>query len=255
MLLNKILGLRQIISGCAFGLGAIAVIGLQFNRYQKVSEAIDNPDHLQQEQDTLAVLKLRKMAPNFGFNNLIADLTYLEFIQYFGNKSARQVTGYSLAPDYFQIIADQDPQFTDAYLTLSTANSVYAGKPQVTVYFMNQILNADSFPTKNSHLMWTVKAIDESIFLGDLPAAKHSYEKAADSVLQQDISSRNQQYDLDTLKSASIIRQKAEFLATKPNPTQTQIFAWQSVLPNVVKESEKQEIRDRIKSLEAKLAE
>ncbi len=255
MLFERSVGLRKLISSWSFGLGAIAVMGLQFIRYQKVAETIENPDYLQQEQEILSALKLRNTAPNFGFKNLIADLTYLEFIQYYGDKSARKATGYSLSPEYFELIANHDPQFTQAYLTLSTANSVYAGKPDQTVNLMNQVLNAESLPSKNSHLMWTLKAMDESIFLGDIPAAKESYEQAADLVLKQDNARFNQQYDLATLKSAQVIRQKAQFLATKPDPTKTQINAWQSVLPNVVKQSEKQEIRDRIKSLEAKLAE
>lgn len=253
MLFDRSVSLQKLISSWSFGLGAIAVIGLQFIRYQKVAEQIENPDYLAQEQETSLALELRNKAPKFGFNNLVADLTYLEFIQYFGDKSARKVTGYSLAPEYFELIANHDPQFTQAYLTLSTATSVYAGKPEETVDFMNQILSLHTVPIEGSHLMWTFKAMDESIFLGDIPAAQESYEQAAESVLQQESISLSQQYDLATLESAKIIRDKAKFLATKPDPTQTQIFAWQSVLPNVVKESEKQEIRDRIKSLEAKL--
>lgn len=253
MLFVKSVGLRKIISLSALGLAAIAVIGLQSNRYRKVAAQIENPDYLAQEQETLAALKLRQKIPSLGFNNLIADFTYLEFIQYFGNKSARKTTGYSLSPDYFQVIANQDPQFTQAYLTLSTANSVYAGKPEDTVRFMNQILSVNSSPRQDSHLIWVFKAMDESVFLGDTSAARVSYEQAAESVLQQENASVSQQYDLATLKSAQIIRQKAKFLATNPNPTQTQIFAWKSVLPNVVKESERAEIRDRIKSLETKL--
>ena len=38
-----------------------------------------------------------KNLPSFGFDNLIADWTFLKFLQYFGDDEARDVTGYDLA--------------------------------------------------------------------------------------------------------------------------------------------------------------
>lgn len=241
----KSIKLQQFIYLFTFIFSAIAIIVLQSDRYEKVKTQIENPDYLQQEKESLAALNLRKLTPSFGFNNLMADSIYLQFVQYFGDETARKATGYSLVPQYFTAIAQRDPQFTAAYLTLATANSMYAGKAEETVSLIDRVLQTSPAETKNSHLLWTVKAIDETIFLGDINAAKHSYLIAAQLASQQ-----NSEPVLDVV---SYNRQRAEFLATEPDTTEAQIIAWKSVLPNVIKEHERQVIRDRIKALEAKL--
>lgn len=241
----KSIKLQQFIYLFTFTLSAIAIISLQSDRYQKVKTRVENPDYLQQEKETLAALNLRRLTPSFGFDNLMADSIYLQFVQYFGDETARKATGYSLVPQYFKAIGDRDPQFTAAYLTLATANSMYAGKADKTVSLIDRVLQTSPAETNNSHLLWTVKAIDETLFLGDVDAAKHSYLTAAYLARQQDS-------DL-VIDVVSYNRQRAEFLATKPDTTEAQIIAWKSVLPNVVKEHERQVIRDRISVLEAKL--
>lgn len=243
MWFKQSVNLQQITYAFTFMLIAIATIILQSDRYKKVTEQIENPDYIQQEQQALTALNLRKIIPSFGFNNLIADSIYLEFVQYFGEETARKATGYSLVPEYFTVIADRDPQFIEAHLTLSTANSMYAGKAEQTVELMNQILQTSSEQTQNLYLIWSSKAIDETIFLGNIDTAKYSYQQAARSALQQYSENSN---------IVIFNQRKAQFLATNPDPTPAQIIAWKSVLPYIVKESEKQEISDRISALEAR---
>lgn len=225
-------------------LATSAIITLQSDRYKKVAQQIANPNYLQQEANSLTALNLRKKIPSFGFDNLVADSIYLEFIQYFGDKTARKVTGYSLVPEYFALIAERDPQFIQAHITLSTANSMYAGKADQTIELMNQILQTTPEKTKNLHLIWSLKATDETIFLGKIETAQNSYLQAVKSALQQNYSQQS--------SAVKFNQAKAEFLATNPNPIPAQIIAWNSVLPYVVKEAEQEIIRDRIASLEAK---
>lgn len=241
----KSIKLQQFIYLFTFIFAAIAIISLQSDRYKQVKTQIENPDYLQQEKETLAALNLRKLTPSFGFDNLMADSIYLDFVQYFGDETARKATGYSLVPQYFTAISQRDLQFTAAYLTLATANSMYAGKADETVSLIDRILQTSPTQTKNSHLLWTIKATDETLFLGDINAAKHSYLTAAQLASQQ-----NSDRVIDTVRYN---QQKAQFLATEPDTTEAQITAWKSVLPNVIKEHERQIIRDRIKALEAKL--
>lgn len=242
MWLHKSLKLQQFTYLFTFMSIAIAIFYLQSDRLSKVKTQVENPDYLQQEKESLTALNLRKITPAFGFNNLMADSIYLQFVQYFGDETARKATGYSLVPQYFTAIAERDPQFTKAYLTLATANSMYAGKAEETVSLIDRVLQTS--PTeKNSHLLWTVKAIDETIFLGDIDAAKHSYLTAAQLA-------RHSDRPIDTVRYN---QQKAQFLDTEPDTTEAQITAWKSVLPHVVKEHERQVIRDRISALEAEL--
>ena len=245
MWFHKSIKLEQFTYLFTFMISAIAIIAFQSDRYQKVKTQIENPDYLQQEKESLTTLNLRKLTPSFGFDNLIADSIYLQFVQYFGDETARKATGYSLVPQYFAAIAKHDPQFTAAYLTLATANSMYAGKAEETVSLIDRVLQTSPTETKNSHLLWTVKAIDETIFLGDIDAAKHSYLTAAQLARQEN-------HDR-VVEAVSYNQQKAQFLATKPDTTEAQIIAWKSVLPHVVKEHERQIIRDRIAALEAQL--
>ena len=245
MWFKNLANLKKISYVITFFLAAIAVMGLQKNHYERVTTTRSKTEYLQQEKESLIALNLRTITPTFGFDNLVADSIYLEFIQYFGDEPARKATGYSLVPNYFAAIAERDPQFTEAYLTLSTANSMYAGKADKTIQLMDKVLRFNTNPARNPYLIWILKAADESIFLGDINAARYSYKKAAELALQQDSERAS------TIVASS--QKRVQFLATKPDTTKTQIIAWKSVLPHVVKENEKQVIRDRIKALEAKL--
>lgn len=244
MWFNKSTNLKQLIHLISLIASAIAIIGFQHNRYQKVSAKIANPDYKKQEIQLQNKLNLRKVIPSFGFDNLVADSLYLDFVQYFGDETARKATGYSLTPQYFKAIAQKDSQFINAHLTLATANSMYAGKADTTVSLVNQILQKTPADSENAHLLWSFKATDETIFLGDIDAARYSYSQAANLAQQQ---------ENKTSKAVVFYQQKIQFLATEPDTTEAQIIAWKSVLPHVVKEKEKKVIRDRIAALETKL--
>ena len=224
-------------------ISAIAIIGLQSDRYQQVAREIANPDYLKQEQELQTALNLKKIIPNFGFDNLFADSLYLEFVQYFGDETARKATGYTLTTEYFEAIAKRDPQFIEAYLTLSTANSMYAGKAEATVSLMEKVLKTNPQNSEDFYLLWTLKGMDESIFLGDTQAAQNSYLQAAKLASNHHPTSNVVEFN----------QKRAQFLATNPDTTQAQITGWRSVLPNVVKKEERQAIRDRISTLEAQL--
>jgi hypothetical protein len=71
--------------------------------------------------------------PSFGYNNIIANWVYLNFVQYFGDDEVRAKTGYSLSPEYFEVILGRDPRFIPAYLSLSTSTSMYAGMPERSI--------------------------------------------------------------------------------------------------------------------------
>ena len=107
------------------------ICSLQKEHYNKSVIGIKAENHSEQIESAQVSLKTQKLIPTFGFNNLRADLTYLQFVQYFGDQKARKQTGYTLVPSYFDNVVNYDPNFTQANLSLSVANSMYAGQPEM----------------------------------------------------------------------------------------------------------------------------
>lgn len=204
-------------------LGTVGIVSLQNNNLNSKINAKEQTSYHQEEQIQKAAIEIQKNLPTFGLNNLIADWNYLQFIQYFGDTEAREVTGYSLVTDYFEVAVDKDPRFTQAFLSFSAANSLFAGQPKKTVELIDKVLES-STPNLPGYpfLLWTYKATDEILFLGNLQAAKNSYEKAAEWASMRDD-------DLGK-EVASRYLATAKFLASNPDSTDAQIGAWANIL-------------------------
>ena len=212
-------------------------------------ETVRNVETYKKEQEQFtAAAKIRKKIPNFGFNNLIANLTFLKFVGYFGDGEARQVTGYSTVTDYFEDIVNRDPNFIQSHLVMSAANSLFAGRPDKTVDLINKALETVNLQAPNyPFLLWTYKAADEILFLGDIKAAKHSYETAAQWA-------RQYQYDVEISNNmAGRYDQTATFLASNPDPTQAQFGAWMSILWGTQDPKTQNYILDKLKNLGAEI--
>lgn len=226
-------------------LGCLAgIIVFQKQYYSQKVIFQKNLDYFQQEQSLKTDLNLQKKMPNFGLGNLIADWNLLKYIQYFGDDKAREVTGYPLVTDYFEVIVEKDPRFIEAFLSLSTANSIFAGRPDQTVALMNQALNSlnpEKFPM--GYYLWTYKGVDEILFLGDLKAAKNSYQKAAEWA--------NLQTESTWKDAATRANDTAQFLATNPDSTKVQIYAWLNILSNARDDKTKQHALQQVRALGA----
>jgi hypothetical protein len=222
----------------------IGVISLQKQHRSQNLLSSNKIDYSQKEQALKIALEAQKKSPYFGFNNLIADWNFLQYVQYFGDQQARQQVGYSLTTDYFQEIVRADPLFLEAFFRLSTANSIFAGRPEKTVSLMDQVLQFISpkhFPF--AYLIWTYKATDELLFLGDIKAAQYSYEMAAKWAEARG--------DLFGKEAAIRPRETAQFLATNPDSKNAQISAWTMILSNVNDLKTKQYVFEQIKNLGA----
>jgi len=227
-------------------IGTVGIISLQNNNLETKLTAKEQTSYLQEEQTLKAAIDIQKSLPTFGLNNLIADWNYLQFIQYFGDAEARESTGYSLVTDYFEVSVNKDPRFTQAYLSLSAANSLFAAKPEKTVNFIDKVLKSAS-PDLPGYpfLLWTYKATDEILFLGDLAAAQHSYEKAAEWASMRD--------DQIGKEMATRYLQTAQFLAGNPDSTQAQIGAWVSILSQARDAKTQQYALEELKALGAEV--
>jgi hypothetical protein len=222
-------------------LGVIALFGsialaLQFPKLNQksVGQTVES-DRLWLKQEE-ARLQATALIPKqgFGFNNLIANWTFLGFLQYFGDDVARikNKTGYSLSPKYFQIIINRDPRFLSSYLYLSTSVSIFAAQPRQTVNLI--ALGAKSLVPEIQSLayqVWRRKGIDELLFLGDSLAASQSFVTAAEWADWA-------KFDPNALEETKIVskisRETAAFLKTNPNSRAARINGWVSVLSSAI---------------------
>ena len=214
------------VSSAVFLVVTLAVLGLQNLRLQAL---ISPPEQdiavlaeRQVNQDRLQLLLLNNF-PDLGFRNLMADWTFLNFLQYFGDNRYRQETGYGLSADYFEVILERDPYFYLAYVYLSSSASIFAGQAERAIKLQERGLESlsPSFPPEG-YFIWRHKGIDEILFLDDAEAASLSHHIAADWAAQSsDPRAQEDQYTL---------RRTADFLASKPDETQAQIGAWAQVL-------------------------
>ncbi len=203
-----------------------AVSSLQFPRMQKLlsDKPTNTVEALEREIKAVEVrLKFLKKIPTFGYDNLIANWIYLNFLQYFGDDENRDKTGYRLSPQYFEIILKRDPRFVNAYLALSTSASMYAGMPEKSVKIMNEGLESlNPWVPKDSYYIWRYKGVDELLFLGDYSAARKSFMSASQWASEHS--------DEESQLTASISRQTAEFIQKNPDSKNAQISAWGMVL-------------------------
>jgi len=229
------------------GVGAIAL--LQFPQIQPLANRSQtaSAEKIQQETEVeRARLNLLKNLPGFGFNNLIADWTFLSFLQYFGDEPARAKTDYSLSPEYFEVILGRDPDFLDTYIFASTSISLYAGMPEKSVALMQQGLQSlkPNVPP-GSYYAWRQLGIDQLLFLGDAQGARQSFETAANWARLSSLPG-----------SASIAegsQQTADFLARNPSSKTAQIAAWTMILSSAPDDRTQKTAISRIEALGSKV--
>lgn len=200
----------------------LAIANLQSSEKTKLLETTQSKNtYLQQEEGLRLKLSLLQKTPAFGFDNLVADWTMLQFLQYFGDGEARDITGYSLCADYLDIIVENDPLFSRAYTIISPASSMFAGTPERTIAAMNRGLAQMPSTHPDGYFIWLYKGVDEILFMGDLSAAEKSYRMSAqwakESGNERIVASAN-----DTIK----------FLASKPDVRQAQANVWFLVWSN-----------------------
>jgi hypothetical protein len=191
-------------------------------------------------------LKLLQNVPSFSYQNLIADWTYIDFLQFFGDDEARNKTGYSLSPEYFEVILGRDPRFLDAYLGLSVSSSLYGGTPEKSIALMDKGLKSLSpqLP-KKSYFIWRYKGTDELLFLGDTQAAQKSFLKAADWA--------NTYIDQESQQIVSVSLKTADFLSKNPDSKSARIATWTMVLSNKVDQKTRNRAIQEIQALGAKV--
>ncbi|ACC83224.1 hypothetical protein [Nostoc punctiforme] len=244
LLQRKAIATPFIICVSILGIGLIQFPQLQTLIDRKQSASLET---LEKEitSEHLRLNFLKKM-PSFGYENLIADLVYLNFLQYFGDDEVRDKTGYSLSPEYFEVILERDPRFLAAYRSLSISTSLYAAMPERTIALSEKGLKSLSpFVPEKSYYVWRYKGIDELLFLGNAKAAQKSFATAANWASNLS--------DTESQTIGNISRKTAEFLGRNPNSKYAQIATWAIILNSQVDDRTRKRAIREIEALGGKV--
>jgi tetratricopeptide (TPR) repeat protein len=211
--------------GCIVGAFAV-VVQLQAPQLDSLKHQRKSlsKDVLQQEEAQLKLqLSIAKTLPTFGFDNIIADWHFIDFIQYFGDTEVRQKAGYGAAMEYFDAILDRDPRFLYGYFYLSSTGSLYAGQPERSVGIMDRGLKSLSPKVPDrGYYIWRLKAVDELLFLGKVADARNSMLTAANWARHYP--------NREGQNVAQLSQNTAAYLARNPKSKQAQFDAWNMVL-------------------------
>jgi hypothetical protein len=204
----------------------LGMAAMQSNKLKSLRAVDKSFDRAVLKQDSLMranQLGMLKKTPKFGFNNMVANVVLIDFMGYFGNQQARDIDGYSIGFDYFDVILKQDPRFFLSYYFLSVTGSSYLADPARSVSIMNDGFKSIK-PTspKNSYYLWRLKATDELLFLGDAQAARVSMETAANWA--------NKIGDEEAKRVAYMSQDSAEYLARNPDSKQVRFRSWAGIL-------------------------
>lgn len=180
-------------------------------------------EYKQQEQGEKVHINTLKKMPAFGFDNLLADWSWLQFLNYFGDGEVREKIGYSLSPDFLEAVVNHDPRYVRAYFLLAPATSIFAGEPERGVKAISKGLESITPDTSpEGYYLWVYKGIDEMMFLNDIESAKESYKMASAWAEQSD--------HPNAKNSAANTKQTVEFLENDPDSLIAQVGAWTMVL-------------------------
>jgi hypothetical protein len=197
-------------------LAMVGIVGIQRSQLAQSTPHLNDAQAIQKETLRLQILK---QSPTFGFRNLLADWTFINFLLYYGDDEARSQTGYALGPEYFDVITRLDPWFVQIYPFLSAAVSYQAGQPEKTVQLIQRgtkVLSPQINP--KAFLAWRYKGLDQLLLLGDIPAAIYSHKMAAAWTK-----------GTPDAPLAPVFQQTADFLGTDPDNVPTRLRAWADI--------------------------
>jgi len=197
------------------------VLSLQLRQLDRLDRT---PNYKLAAQTEATRLTAQRSTPTLGFQALMADWTFLDYLQYFGDDEARVVSGYGLASEYLDHVTSLDPRFLFTYLFISPGVSYYQGKPEQAIALMDRgiaVLSPQIHP--NAFIVPKFKALDLFLLLGDVPGAIAAYKQTADWV------------DGTPFADYRIgLEQTIAYLEANPDSIQAQYIGWSDVYQNAV---------------------
>ncbi|MEB3293864.1 MAG: hypothetical protein VKJ24_11960 [Synechococcales bacterium] len=208
----------------ALAIATASLASLVSIQRSQLSQTLQTDTQALQRADRQEALRLSLLGrmPSFGFDNLLSDWTFLNFLQYDGDTIARRKLGYELAPAYFDVMTRRDPRFVDTYLFLSGTLAYRMAKPELAVEYMTRGTNALS-PQQHprAFVVWRFKGLEQLLLLGDIPASIHSHQKAGEWAA----GSSDPQYH----QISPLLLGTARFLAAEPDSKRVRVWSWSDV--------------------------
>jgi hypothetical protein len=208
----------------AIGLATASLAGLVTIQRSQLAQSFKEDTQALEQADRQEALRLAllKRTPSFGFDNLLADWAFLNFLQYDGDGVARDKLGYHLAPGYFDVITRRDPRFVESYIFLSGTLSYRMGKPDLAIEYMTRGTTALS-PQQHpkAFIVWRFKGLDQLLLLGDIPSSIHSHHMAGEWAAASS--------DRQAQEIAPILSGTARFLAAEPDSKRVRVWAWNDI--------------------------
>lgn len=168
---------RLVITALSLGC-VLAIAAIQTRTIRRAPAGLVDPVVAQSQ--TQIRLKLLQTLPTLGFDHVIANWAFLDYLQYFGDSAARQQSGYGAIGDYFDLIVARDPRFLAIYPFLSAGVSYYAGQPERAIALMEK--GSESMSPRvqpQAFWIWRFVAFDRFLLLGDNAGAVRAFEQAA----------------------------------------------------------------------------
>ncbi len=209
--------------GILGAIAALAIAGVTVMQKSQLHQTTLNPETPQQaEQQESVRLSVLKRLPSLGFNNMAANLAFLSYLQYYGDDEARQKTGYSLLPQYFDLITHRDPRFVDSYIFLTSSLSYELGQPQLSAEYIKRGTDALSPQIHpRAFMLWRFLGMDQLLLTGDIPGSIHSHQMAAEWAT----GSGDPTFQAD----AKVFALTAQFLTTDPDSRPVRLNAWATI--------------------------
>ncbi len=217
----------------------INISGIAWIQNQNITKdlsQIDQESYQKQDQAKKVYLKLLSKSPLFGFDNLMVDWLFLDFIQYYGDNQARELTGYGLSPNYFKTIVTRNPKFIQAYPFLEPATTLFALKPAISDEIITEGLKNLSPQIPYSPELWIMKGKNQILFLDDIEGATQSYRQAVVWAKQDRKIYQDQHIDQ--------LERTVKFLKSNPDSRAVTASSWASLLIRAKDEKTSQKILD-----------
>lgn len=136
----------------------------------------------QQFEATDFIVTAGKDVPSFGYRNLIADLFWLQFLQYYGDIEARSRLGYNLSYDYLEAITERNPHFDTPYLFINLAVTYQMSRPDLSEkLFLTGIAH-----NPENYRIWQARGFLHFLYTGELGKAAYAFRQNAGLAVAQE---------------------------------------------------------------------
>jgi tetratricopeptide (TPR) repeat protein len=113
--------------------------------------------------------------PDFGNRNLVADVLWLRFVQYFGDTKVRSKSSYGLSYKYLETITNKDLHFVNAYRVANLAVAYKMGRPDLAESLLIKGIQANP----DSYLLWQARGFLHFLYTGNISKAVYCFRRNA----------------------------------------------------------------------------